>query len=74
MMLSCRACSVPTSLAAHLRHPVVTDVVGNYGWIKAFFDMRHGQNSADTTVWGPEICSNGQSGERGQRGKLARYS
>jgi hypothetical protein len=39
-----------------------TDVVGNYGCIKAFFDMRHGQNSAYNTVWGPEICSNGQSG------------
>ena len=39
-----------------------TDVVGDYGCIKAFFDMRHGQNSAYNTVWGPEICSNGQSG------------
>lgn len=39
-----------------------TDVVGDYGCIKAFFDMRHGQASAYRTVWGPQLCSNGQSG------------
>jgi hypothetical protein len=39
-----------------------TDVVGNRGCIKAFFAMRHGDLPPYNTVWGPEICSNGQSG------------
>jgi hypothetical protein len=39
-----------------------TDIVGNYGCTKAFFDSRHGQLPAYETEWGPQICSNGQSG------------
>jgi hypothetical protein len=44
------------------RHPVVDRRRRQLRLHQGLLDMRHGQNSAYNTVWGPQICSNGQSG------------